>query len=210
MKPFMMFLPAVLSFIAAASLMTPMQEARAVECPIAAWAESIRTVVLPSWESATPESVVESWPGGLRRTGWGSSEAWQQDRDNCTVRFVFAPREKSPGFRLHGLQVTEWGDRRQLRAHAAILATSVGSTLTSQERRDLDAGALVRTIWRMPANTSVEGVIRHRVISVVRPNRRSKDKRWVLEFAYDDFPDKPHIPRKYPALRRGPRTDDNG
>jgi hypothetical protein len=83
------------------------------------------------------------------------------------------------------------GARAELSRDAKSVASAVGPELTPDELRALNQQEEVRSVWRVPANQSVSGVIRTRTLTLTRARdgRGYQNSGWQLEMSYDDFPD---------------------
>jgi hypothetical protein len=156
-------------------------------------AELLRNQVLAVWSSVTPERLAQSWPGGLKRTGWGSSTTWAQVQDKCAVYFTFVPAETGPGFRLRAIRIRREGSESRVREDANRLALVFGPELTTQEERELRRLANVVTSWRIPAALDVPGTRSMRSISIseIPRQNKSEQQRWQVEVTYNRFDDPP-------------------
>jgi hypothetical protein len=170
---------------------------QANNCTPDEWMQHIRTVVLPSRSSIAPEGLASTWPGGLKQSGSGSSATWSHLGPHCAVYFVFAPRDTGPSLRLVRLRLMFIGARAELSSLARVVASAVGPVLTQDELRALNQQEEVRSLWRVPADQSVSGVIRSRTLTLARSREGRGDQKssWQLEMSYDDFPDAPSVSR---------------
>jgi hypothetical protein len=81
------------------------------------------------------------------------------------------------------------GARAELSRHGKSVASAVGPELTPDELRAPNEQEEVRSVWRVPANQSVSGVIRTRTLTFTRAREGCGDHKsgWQLEMSYDDF-----------------------